>query len=153
VVFMTKKISCHTANQKYFDLFCKLPGNFVDSIPMKYDLLNRFHKLQAPLSIILILHLSILMLKLSVPSSDDAAFKPRAEVQIIQQTAFGFNTSWIQTRQFNQDPVVKIGSFYQTAVARVSSSLISVMFNDFPTEKTPAYQQHLICTLLTSSDL
>jgi hypothetical protein len=101
----------------------------------------------------LILHLFILMLQLTVPISADAAFKSPAEVQIIQQTAFGSSTGWIQTRQYSQDPVAKVASFFQTVVARISSSHISVVFSDFPTEKTPAYQQHLIYTLLTSSDL
>lgn len=120
---------------------------------MKNGLLNKFHKLQSPLSIILILHLFILILKLTVPFSADAAFKSPAEARIIQQTEFGFNTGWIQTRQYSQDPVVKIAWFYQTTVARVSSSHISVVLNDFPTEKTSPYQQHLIYTLQTSSDL
>jgi hypothetical protein len=151
-IFKSRKIYCHT-DHKYFELLCKLPGNFVDSTAMKNGLLNRIHKLQRPLSIILILHLSIIMLRLTIPFSADVTPKSTAEVQIIQQSAFGFNAGWIQTKQYSQDPVVKIGSFHQTTIATVSSSHIYVVFNDFPTEKTPAYQQHLIYTLLTSSDL
>jgi hypothetical protein len=93
------------------------------------------------------------MLQLTLPFSADAASKSPVEAQIIPQTTFGFSTGWIQTSRYSQDPVVKIGTFYQTAVARVSGSHILVVFNDFPTEKTSAYQQHLIYTLQTSSDL
>jgi hypothetical protein len=93
------------------------------------------------------------MLQLTVPVSADAASKSSPDIPIIQQTTYDFNTGWIQTRQYSQGPVVKIVSFYNTTVAQVSSSHISVVFNDFPTEKTPAYQQYLIYTLLTSSDL
>jgi hypothetical protein len=120
---------------------------------MKNGLLNKFHKSQPPLSIILILHLFILILQLTVPFSADAACKSPAEVRIIEQTEFAFSTGWIQTKQYSQDPVVKISSFNNTTVARVSSSHSSVVFNDLPTEKTPTYQQHLIYTLQTSSDL
>lgn len=93
------------------------------------------------------------MLQLTVPFSADTAFKSPAEARIIQQTAFGFSTGWIQTSQYSQDPIVKIATFYQAVVARAFSSHISIVLNDFPAEKTSPYQQHLIYTLQTSSDL
>jgi phage-related protein len=93
------------------------------------------------------------MLEIVVPVSDDMAARQHAEVQIIQQITYSFNPGWIKTKQHNEDTVVKIIPFYRTAVAPVSSSHRSVVLTDFPSEKTPIYQKHLLYTLLTSSDL
>ncbi len=120
---------------------------------MKNGILNKFSKLQSSLSILLLVLLSILVLETTIQTGNNPIPKSPTEAQITQSNIFTFNPNWIKTKQSDQDPVVKISSPNRITVSPVCESHISLLLTDFPSEKTPVYQKHLLYTLQTSSDL
>lgn len=120
--------------------------------------MNRFtfntnNKFSAIFRVFIILHLSLLLFEISIPVYDDSSIKPISQTQIVQQTVFGLFTNWIKTRENSPDSFVKTVSLNKISGNQVHESHISVLLTDFPTEKTPVYQKHLLYTLFTSSEL
>ncbi|MBI5021011.1 MAG: hypothetical protein HZB59_06210 [Ignavibacteriales bacterium] len=102
---------------------------------------------------LILLHLSLLLLEISIPVCNDSPIKPISQTQIVQQTVFGIFANWIKTRENSPDSFVKTVSFNKISGDQFHKSHISVLLTDFPTEKTPVYQKHLLYTLFTASEL
>jgi hypothetical protein len=118
---------------------------------MNNFLLN--NKLSLIFRTFILLHLSLLLLEISLPVCNDSPIKPISQTQIVQQTVFSLFTNWIKTRENSPDSFVKTVSLNKISGNQVHESHISVLLTDFPAEKTPVYQKHLLYTLFTSSEL
>jgi hypothetical protein len=73
------------------------------------------------------------------------------ESQIFQSTGIILSPNWTDAKHGDQKPVIKTS--YKFTVVPVGTSHVNITRTDSPPEKTPIYHQHLVYTLITSSEL